>query len=51
VWQPCVQTGRPAAEASAAIRSASVIPPQRDRSGWTTDTAPASISRWNSYLV
>ena len=33
VWQPWVQTGRPAADASAAIRSASVMPPQRDRSG------------------
>ena len=48
VWQPCVQTGSPAAEASAAMRTASVTPPQRDRSGWTTETAPRSSSRWNS---
>jgi hypothetical protein len=31
VWQPCVQIGRPAADASEAIRSASVMPPPLDR--------------------
>jgi hypothetical protein len=37
VWQPWVQTGRPAAEASAAIRSASVTPPQLDRAETSRD--------------
>ena len=48
VFQQCGTTVRPRSRASTAIRRASVRPPTRPTSGWTTSSASRSISSRNS---